>query len=295
MPIRFRENRYPGLNPHLQAALRAQGRWRGFHTQHLSDLSRVLDAILPLGYFALTEESFQLDPIELVAAIGQKPAETIGDVLVYGDLPTQVPPAASASATTPTLTLAVADALMVQTRLRSVVIYRQTDATNAQPVTRLELLSPSNKPGGSHYAAYWHKRQQALQGGLCLVEIDYLHDMRPLDARLPSYLAGDPTATPYHILVSDPRPDYTQGKTDVYGFGVLAALPVIPVPLLGADVVMLDLGVVYGRTFSENRYYWQQAVDYSLEPADLASFTSADQASIRQHMQRIARAAPPES
>jgi len=72
--------------------------------------------------------------------------------------------------------------------------------------------------------------------GLRLVEIDYLHERRPIDPRLPTY-PSNPDSYPYYILVSDPRPTYFSGKTAFYGFGVMDALPVIDVPLSDEDVV----------------------------------------------------------
>jgi hypothetical protein len=45
-------------------------------------------------------------------------------------------------------------------------------------VARIELLSPSNKPGGSGYSAYTKGRNEALYTQIPLIEIDYLQKHR---------------------------------------------------------------------------------------------------------------------
>lgn len=43
------------------------------------------------------------------------------------------------------------------------------------PVTRLELLSPTNKPPGDGYLQYREKHIVTIEQGVPLVELDYLH------------------------------------------------------------------------------------------------------------------------
>ena len=76
----------------------------------------------------------------------------------------------------------------------------------SKPVTRIEMLSPANKPGGSHFRDYATARDRALDAGLRLVEIDLLHERPPITTEIPSYRLGEADAYPYSILVSDPRP-----------------------------------------------------------------------------------------
>jgi hypothetical protein len=168
--------------------------------------------------------------------------------------------------------------------ITSLIIY----SANGTPVTRIELLSPANKPPGSHADTYRDKRRDTLRAGLRLVEIDYLHSRAPADERLPSYTDGDPGSTPYAILISDPRPSLSEGMMRVYGFGVLDPLPVIDIPLDGSDTVRLDFGSLYQETFSSRQLFYEIRTDYSREPVAIDSFHPDDQERIRAYMARIA-------
>lgn len=146
-----------------------------------------------------------------------------------------------------------------------------------QPVTRIELLSPANKPAGSHHAKYLVKREETLLSGVNLVELDYLHASGPLLPALPDYRAGAHDAYPYLILVSDAA----ARKTDSYGVSVDVPLPRIALPLLAPDQVALDFDAPYQRTYTANRYYAMQIVDYTQEPINMDAYSADDQACIR--------------
>jgi hypothetical protein len=159
-------------------------------------------------------------------------------------------------------------------------------------VTRVELLSPANKPSGSHYDIYLAKRLQTLGSGLRIVEVDYLHERRPIIARIPSYVDRQPGAHPYNIIVNDPRPTFLEGQTQVYGFGVLDRPPIIAVPLAGDDRMVLDIQAIYNRTVESSRLFRLVLVDYAQEPVNFAAYTEADQARIRERMAAIAAEQP---
>ena len=55
------------------------------------------------------------------------------------------------------------------------------------PITRIELLSPANKFGGSHAAIYLMNRQRTLEAGINMVELDYLHETRSPIQAIPDY------------------------------------------------------------------------------------------------------------
>src|SRR5690606_34079662 len=99
--------------------------------------------------------------------------------------------------------------------IREVTSQRQL----GQSVARIELLSPANKPNGRHHDAYNARRAESLESGVPLIEIDYLHEAPPVIYPLPIY-PHDERATPYMVIVSDPRPDWLRGTVKVYGFGV---------------------------------------------------------------------------
>lgn len=168
--------------------------------------------------------------------------------------------------------------------LSSVVIYRlESNEFPGKPITRIELLSPENKPGGSHHANYLMKRRETLESGLRLVEIDWLHETRPVIRGIPSYPDHEDGAFPYWVIVSDPRPSLALGKTDVYGVGMDEILPVTHIPLDDEDVIPVDFGLIYKQTF-ESRRLFSIVSDYTKEPPRFQTYAPADQARIRQRM-----------
>ncbi len=170
--------------------------------------------------------------------------------------------------------------------LMAVIIYRIEGKNFLNtPVTRFELLSPANKPGGAHHAQYLRNRQETLLVGLRLVEIDWLHESRPVITAIPSYPDGEDSSYPYSIIVSDPRPTLDEGTTLVYGFSVEQPAPTINIPLDGEDFVTLDFGRVYNQTIERRNFF--SLIDYTQEPAHFRAYQEKDRAYIRQHMAEI--------
>jgi len=250
MPIRANENLFPGINPHLNSYLQSEGGgWESFHAEHIIVIARMLDQLLPENYYAVAERSLQISEIGLSAL-----SETLEDNM-----------------------------------LAAVVIYEIVeDNMPGQAVTRLELLSPANKPPHAHNRQYAAKRLQTLHSGLNLVEIDYLHEQRPVLNVLPGYPDNEPGAFPYHIIVSDPRPTLEEGRAIVYGFGVADPLATITLPVAGDDTITLDMGAVYTRTYEGVRLY-RIVVDYGQEPVNFDRYHPADREKIRQRMAEIAQ------
>ncbi|HLA42282.1 MAG TPA: DUF4058 family protein, partial [Aggregatilineales bacterium] len=198
MPIYAPENLYPGINPHLNSFLQHEpGAWESFHAELVIQTRIILDSQLPPGYLALAEKSLQISEMASVAfnAVPGKGARLCA--------------------------LTVSGILTSDEQLKGVVIYQAGEgSTFGRPITRIEVISPANKPGGSHYPRYVEKRLETLRSGLRLVEIDYLPESGSLMHSLPSYPGQDDDAYPYVIIVSDPRPEFEKGRVKVYGFGV---------------------------------------------------------------------------
>jgi hypothetical protein len=163
--------------------------------------------------------------------------------------------------------------------INSVVIYQHTGTIPAMPVTRIELLSPANKPGGSDYRDYLARRVRVLESGVALVEIDYLHEQRPLLPQFPSYRDDDQGAFPYLILVSVPRPSLMEGRADLYEFGVESHLPKVSIPLAGDEAVTLDFQPIYNRAFAAARLF-SILVDYAQNPVNFDRYSPADRVKI---------------
>lgn len=171
--------------------------------------------------------------------------------------------------------------------LNSIIIYQSdSDKILSQPLTHIELLSPSNKPGGLHFENYKRQRLQTMEGGLNLVEIDFLHQSPPVIHGLPDYSKGEKSACAFAIFVSNPQPTLQSGTVSIYSFGVDDQLPIINIPLVGTDVVKVDFGTAYNRTFESSRFF-RLVVDYEREPVQFERYTPADRERIQQRLAAI--------
>lgn len=277
MPVHLSENPYSGVNAHFNSLLQnTHGGWLTFHSDHITHLKSYLNRILPQGYYAVTEQSLQIQ-------ISSEPrSRTRPDVVVLHRDGTPSNHAAQSSIT-PTLELASHDLIEDEDELTAVIIYQSPD----QPITRFELLSPSNKTSDRrHYMAMRHK---TLEAGLNLVEIDYLHQTPPLFPNvLADYSHHEENAYPYMILVTDPTPtaDQESGITQFYCFHIDDPIPTLAVPLLNNEAVLVDFGAVYNITFADDRRA-QLLIDYEQEPENLKAYPKQDQAKIESIMSRL--------
>ncbi|MEP7293861.1 MAG: DUF4058 family protein [Chloroflexota bacterium] len=278
-------NLYPGINAHLNSFLQQpDGGWETFHATHIGDLRAVIDRLLPPNYYAVQEKSLQIGEVGFDFGQTQR---TRPDVSIF-----QAQPSAESErfgvSSTPTLTLP----LVLEDEndyLNAVIIYEfEPGNLPGKPVTRIELLSPSNKPPNRDARQYLARRILTLRSGITLVEIDYLHQTPPVNALVPSYPEGDDGAYPYMVLVSRPHPTPEDGYTDFYGFSVDDPLPVITIPLVGNESVNVSLNFVYARTFEGVRVF-QMLVDYEQEPLNFQRYRAEDQALIRQRLAEIRR------
>lgn len=154
--------------------------------------------------------------------------------------------------------------------LVAVMISQIVTEQRRELVTRIELLSPTNKPPGDGFLQYREKRIATLEEGTPLVEIDYLHETPPPIRRIPSYADKQPNAHPYWIAVTDPRPSLELGETRVYGFDVDEPIPTVDLPLAGSDKLTFDFDAPYQQTFASLSYFRNRA-DYEHEPPNFVS------------------------
>jgi hypothetical protein len=178
----------------------------------------------------------------------------------------------------------------------AVAIYEYESATGAkgEPVAWVELLSPSNKPGGQD-ATYYHNKRLKLRSGLVFVEIDYLNDSPPTFDSFLRYSTGhksdepEPGSHPYHIVVVDPRPKFIQGMGYPYHFGVDEPVPAVDIPLNGNDTLKFDFARAYNKTFEET-LYGARLVDYSQLPLNFDRYSQDDQLRILARMLAVLKA-----
>jgi hypothetical protein len=288
MPIHLRQNPYNGVNAHLHSHLQQKrGGWQSYHGTHIAHLRDLLDAQLPPHYVAFNEDSLQIGEWHEMPSA----PVTVPDILVSRQKAGgQVIIPEGAVMIAPTKRYSMVEAPDEdEGSPRAIVIYTAEGGLIGQPCTRIELLSPANKPGRSGAALYHQKREETLYAGLTLVEIDYLHETRSPFTRLPSYPAKEDGAYPYTIIVNEPHPSYREGAIDVYGFYVDDPIPPVPIPLMRGDVIVFDFGAAYKHTDSLYRSM-HVVLDYEQLPACFDTYSPADQARIRARMQAIAHA-----
>lgn len=270
-------NPYQGINAHYHSWLQhTEGGWVTFHSDHITHLKSALNRVLPEGYYAVSEQSLQI----LIAPTEWSRTRPDIAILHRGQPLSSL--GAAPSSVAPTLEVQTNQMLINEDDLTAVVIY-----SDNQPVTRLELLSPSNKTSErNHYLAM---RRKTLSAGLKLVEIDYLHETPNLyTPLLPDYSRHESGAYPYSIVIADPTPTDSSpsGITRFYCLRVDEVLPTLPIPLLEQAVVMLDFGAVYQTTFVDDRRT-QLLLDYAAPPLNFETYTPTDQALILSLMERI--------
>jgi hypothetical protein len=299
-PMRSIRNQYLGINAHLHSFWQGVGGWSRFHANHLSDLLRTLrPLLLPIGYDADIEPSLQIRRID----DGGPNLRPESDVTIYDLDPVRarLPRRAPSAAGVAELVLPLPDALfgepLSEKEYGAIGIYEYVPGKLArgEPIAWIELLSPSNKPGGRDAQEYFDKRLTVLESGLIFVELDYLHESPSTLRGLPSYRPrrgqpGGDRAHAYRIAVIDPRPDLRDGVVRAREFGVDVPIPTVAIPLSSDDSLSFDFGQPYRKTIEETLYGLQLA-DYGELPMNFDHYSAEDQRRIALRMLATVEAA----
>jgi uncharacterized protein DUF4058 len=299
-PVRSVKNQYLGINAHLHSALQTQGGWAAFHSSHIDDIMRLLRArLLPMGYTAKLEKSLQIRRMD--ESDDPEAEETFYD---SDSLHLSQPSETFSVGKDGEMVIGLAEMLRItQPEIKyswAVGVYQTAieEFADRIPVAWIELLSPSNKPGGQDVGYYLTKRFELLHEGCVFVEIDYLHESAPTFGGFASYpipgkgakLLLKPEACAYRILVADPRPNIIEGEGHIYNFKVDEPIPVVNIPLNASDLLEFDFGAPYAKTFEET-FYGVEVVDYSQLPQNFDRYSEDDQARIVARMLAVIEAA----
>ena len=298
--VRSIKNQYLGINAHLHSYWQAEGGWSDFHTRHIVHLVDTLKPLLlPLGYTAAIEPSIQIRRLDGLAA----PENPAADVLIYERDPGRIRQSHPQPVLTNTgeVVLPLVETLQIDQRserdYRAVKLYamRAGRPQRGEPVAWIELLSPTNKPGGRDAQEYLDKRIKIVENGIVFIELDYLHESAPTIRGFPSYRrrrnqAAAAGAHPYRLVIIDPRPDLAHGQVRVREFDVDEALPTVTIPLVADDALAFDFGLPYRKTFEE-ALFGLELVDYGQLPVNFQRYSDADQARIAARMVAVLEAA----
>jgi hypothetical protein len=244
-----------------------------------------------MGYDADVEPSLQIRRLDDLSLTTSNPES---DVTIYDLNPTRKPRTTPAPAGAAEMVLTLPEALfgepLSEKEYSAVKIYalKPGRVDRGNPVAWIELLSPSNKPGGRDAQAYFDKRLTVLENGVVFIEIDYLHESAPTLKGIPNYrrrrgTTADEEARAYRIIVVDPRPNFDEGIVRVHEFDVDAPFPLVAIPLNEEDIFQFDFGIAYRKTFEET-LYGLQLVDYHELPLHFDRYSESDQARIANRM-----------
>jgi hypothetical protein len=287
MAVRSSQNQYLGVNAHLHSDFQSKGGWASFHTGYINDLARAINSKLPPGYLVDIERSLQIR--EYHPDTGERLRRPEPDITICE---TETSARRAVTVSSGGSVLALTQPIIETIELdddqyySALVIYQlKDDATFGRPVTRIEVLSPTNKDGDG-YLQYREKRAATLKSGTCLVEIDYLHETQSPVKGVPNYRRHQPGSFPYNITVSNPTPDLETGLALTIPIGVDEVIPTIDIPLAGDDVLALDFGAVYNITYRSLGAY-SYRVDYEQLPEHFETYDETDQERIRRRMRIV--------
>ncbi len=285
MATHSRKNLYPGVNAHLQSYLQNGGNWEGFHQGLIVSLQSLLTKALPDNYYADVQQSLQIKTL------------TKPDVLIsrrhHPEIVRTYKPLSSIATEA---TLYPYETMEVEELIEyypSLLIYQLRPENDDLPVTRIEVLSPSNKPpSGSHHEKYEQKRRETLAAKINLLEIDFLHETPPLESLreyVKNYAEKLPHSQAYHMVLTQPfdvEKNTLIYRVLSYEFGVDAPIPAIEIPLLGEESAWIEVGQAYHMTFELSAKY-SYAVDYDQLPIAFNKYSPDDQQRIQARMQTV--------
>lgn len=286
MAVRLLQNPYNGVNAHLhsmaQNPVNSPTIWTSIYASLIGDITNRLNQQLPLNYIARTEQSLSIwtEDMGIESRRMLRP-----DSSIYLTGVSTNPTTSAAIMDDPSVRIVSLKHLLDDEDIftPSVVIYK--NEYMGEPITRIELLSPTNKRGGSGYQAYQGSRLMALHSGTSLIELDYLHQSLSSLPEMSPY-PEHPDSHPYSLAVTDCRlsknPDWNML---IYLRDVDITLPThVTIPLAGDDDLIFDFNAVYQFTFEIGR--WGTHIDYEQRPVNFESYSQADQKRILQVMER---------
>ena len=227
------------------------GLWPDVHNRLIAAISDAIADQLPDRYYVGLEER------TVVSAPWEELAVGLPDLTVGTSAP--VGPGPGGEEIEPGGGVAVLDVVVaIEEPIRETYLEIH-DARDGRIVTVIELLSPSNKVHQTTRAEYVAKRSGILQSRTALVEIDLLRAGRPMP--LATTPPGAPIG-PYRILVCRGR---ARPRGKLYVFGLRAAIPDVPIPLLPEDPEpTVPLNALLHRLAERARYHLR--VDYGKPP-----------------------------
>ena len=257
-------NPFPGMNPYVEGF----GLWPSFHNRMIVGLGNLLSRQLRPEYRVGIEERVQIstEPGSNGSDNGSSGGFRVPDVAVLTGVGASVGAGVAVAAASGGGDLRFpapersADAIAVRLPTPDLFKERYLEVrrvSNREVVAVIELLSPSNKGGGSGHRAYLNKRAAVLASLAHLVEIDFLR----AGPRMP--VIGTVPDTHYRILVASAH--RTEPIGDLYAFGIRDAIPEFVLPLAqDAEGIAVNLNAIVAQVYTDGSY--DLDIDYAQDP-----------------------------
>jgi hypothetical protein len=226
---------FPGMDPFIEMS-----EWTEFHVQMIVEFQRLLSPQVRPKYVARTERRVYLEHLVESQTTFQP------DVQIFKSDPPRSQSMSSAGSVVVEIEPKIYAVPLPREERETYLEIRTADSN--QVVTVIELLSPTNKRRGSDgFRAYYDKREELLQAGVNLVEIDLLRlGVRPITVEP---LAAE---TDYCALVHRAN---RRGQAEVYEWTIRNSLPGVRVPLANGDPdVLLPLQRAFVTVYDFNAY-----------------------------------------
>jgi hypothetical protein len=248
MALQFPDNRYPGVNAHLNSYLQQpNGMWSSFHLNLVHRIARGLDSSLPHGFYTMCQHGMQL-----------REPEFEHKNLIEKDK-----------------------------YFWCVDVVQMQEDLEINLITRIEIISPTSKYPASSHNFYVNQRQNFLELGFDLVEIDLIHEPITTDGKLKQspIQNNDCLYSACTTITAFNETLYSKCQ-----WAVDEPLPTINVPLHHFTMIRLNLNKAYNQAFISTRIFaW--LVDYEKQPVNFNRYSVTDQQRINAILEQI-RATP---
>lgn len=237
---------FPGMDPFIEAT-----HWESFHNRFIASM---VDALVPQLRPSYSVEFGQ--DIYLIRDDGKRQVREPDVAVVKESQEGSRPPGSRAAGAT--ATIEPVEARIPLTRERRHRFIEIRDIRSRDVVTVIELLSPTNKVDRQGRQKYVAKRQDLIEGGVNLVELDLMRNGHrlPILPRLPH---GDYFAV---VCRAAHAPDAA-----VYGWSLRDRMPAVPVPLDDDDgQALLNLQASFTEVYDRLGLDYTLAYDADLSP-----------------------------
>lgn len=233
---------FPGMDPYLEEP----AGWPTVHFWVIAGLAEVLGPLLPEDYWVAVERRTYVTHVDELALVVRP------DAVVVDAARTRQPGRGG----TATLKRGCEVLVPMPETVREAYLEIRERGEPDRVVTRIEVLSPTNKRSGVEREEYLGKRDAVLGSLTNLIEIDLLRGGQ----RMPVFEA--PEEGDYRILVSRAR---SRPRAQLIPFMLRDPAPSFPVPLRsGIDEIELDLGTILLGAYERGQF--ARSVNYDATP-----------------------------